>query len=104
MEKEKSLIRSFVVANYFDTISTLFALEFPNLKEVGILATEVGLTETIVVKAGVTACLVGVYALAKTKGSRLAFPLEKALKISNVIVWGATVLNIAQIAMEILPE
>ena len=105
MEKEKALITSFVVANFVDTAITSFGLELPGFREIGVLAgshfVEIDLTQSALVKAGVVACLVGIYALAKTNQSRLEMPLEKTLEYGNIIVWGMAMLNIAQISWEI---
>lgn len=100
--KDKGLMSSFFTANLIDTVTTLTAINSDwGFTEVGIMGAPVheksGIETAAIVKMGVIACMVGVYALTKTHEHRLAYSFEKALQVSHIIVWGVTALNIAQI-------
>ena len=53
--------------------------------------------EVIMVKLLLTATLIGTYALAKGINSKWEYPIEKALRIGNMVVWGVLIWNAANI-------
>lgn len=102
--KEKPLMTSFFAANVADTAITSVGLGLPGFQEVGIL-TEFdpnNIGNSMIMKFGVIAVLVGSYALAKKNKSHLEFSLEKTLQLGSVMVWGITAINTLQILPELM--
>jgi hypothetical protein len=103
--KEKMLITSFFAANLVDVTASMYAHSSLNFKEIGFAADKFAesgeLHTAAMVSTGVIALIIGSYALSNASGSRLSFSYEKAIKIGNLIYWGANVINIAQIAVHL---
>ena len=99
---------SCLVGGLVDTGLTATALSIPGFKEVGIIGSglvELGSFDTVAMaRIGVTALMIGLYAVAKKDGSRFTYSFEKSLQISNVIVWSINIINAAQIIYEVLPK
>lgn len=104
----KELMTSFMVGNFVDVGLTNIGLNIAGFKEVGLVASNIvesgHLNSAVLLRSGVTAVLIGLYALNKDHGTRFAFSFEKALQYSNYIVWGINALNAAQIIYERLPK
>jgi len=92
---------TFFAGGMADVLSTEIGLQV-GLNEAGIMGKshiEAGRGhEAYMVRIAVTAVLIGLYALSKKHGGRWEFPLDKAIRIGNLITWGADVLNVVQIA------
>ena len=99
--KEKALMTSFSAANLVDVAASMYAHSNLNFKEIGFAADKFAesgeLYTAAIVRTGVTALLIGSYALSKTSGSRLSFSYEKTIRIGNLIHWGVNAINVVQI-------
>ena len=99
--KEKMLITSFFAANLVDVTASMYAHSNLNFKEIGLVAgkfAESGELHTAaMVSTGVTALIIGSYALSNVSGSRLSFSYEKTIRIGNLIHWGINAINVVQI-------
>jgi len=106
--KGKELMTSFFAANMVDSVLTRTSLEIPGMQELQGWAShyfEAGdINLPILVKTGVIVALIGSYALAQSQGSRLEYPLEKAMKIGTYMVWGIVAWNSVNIAAEVLSK
>ena len=95
--KEKRLITIFFLGNMIDASSTAYLLAQDGWQELNVFANgkivQGEFTELIILKLAVTAVLIGSYALAKSTGSRLKFPLEKSLSIGTYAIWGVLAWN-----------
>ena len=100
--KEKALMTSFFAANLVDVVTSTYAHSSLGFKEIGFAADKYAeggeFYTAAIVSTGVTALLIGSYALSKASGSRLSFSYEKAIRIGNLIRWGVNAINIAQVA------
>lgn len=89
--KEKQLINSFVLANVSDVVSTAVGLSLPGVAEKGVSAQDMfaqgRFSEALIVKSAITAFMIGIYALAAHRQARLYPAIDKALKISTIILW-----------------
>jgi Domain of unknown function (DUF5658) len=99
--KEKALITMFFLGNAIDSTSTPIILSQEGWKEMNSMAAQKfvsgDLYQVIMVKMLLTAALIGTYALAKGINSKLEYPLEKALRIGNIIIWAVLVWNTANL-------
>jgi hypothetical protein len=99
--KEKALITMFFLGNAIDSTSTPFILSQEGWKEMNSMAAHKfmsgDLYQVIMVKMLLTAALIGTYALAKGINSKLEYPLEKVLRIGNIIIWTVLVWNTANV-------
>ena len=101
---ERSVMSSFLLGNLAESATTAFGLGF-GLSEKGLVAsplTEQNEISFFILKTGVTAVLIGLTALAKDQGyKRTGYVLGKTMKITNLIVWGATAINTARIISQL---
>jgi hypothetical protein len=104
--KEKALITMFFLGNFVDSTSTPIILAQEGWSEMNSLAAQKfgdgEMYEVIMIKMLLTATMIGTYALAKGINSKLEYPLEKALRIGNLVVWGVLVWNTVNIAANYL--
>jgi hypothetical protein len=93
----KRLITSFFLANLFDIVITTVFLSQDGWRELNSLAQNKIVMgefyELIILKTALTAVLIGGYALASTLNSRLAYPLEQAVRIGSIVVWSVQIWN-----------
>jgi len=98
--KEKQLMTSFMLANISDSTITAIALNsHKGFHEAGIMGSnfEHNLTTAIIIKTGITAMLIGAYALAKAhQVPRYEYVYEKTLQASHLFIWGIVLFNMGQ--------
>ena len=96
----------FFLGNFVDSTSTPIILTQEGWSEMNSLAAQKfgngEMYEVIMVKMLLTATLIGTYALAKGINSKLEYPLEKVLRIGNLVVWGVLAWNTLNIVLNFL--
>lgn len=99
--KEKALITSFFATMSADSVLSYHLITNEGWREGNLVAgyhiEQGNLENLIIAKMGVTAVLIGSYALAAKIGSRWEYSTRRALQISNVIMWGVLAWNTAKI-------
>lgn len=108
MNKEAKLMTSWFVGNLLDTAVTHLAVnnglrEFSHGTVNDVLLEDGRLDTQAVVKIGLTVMYTGLFALAHVapENSKINYKYvtDKTLQIGNLIIWGAVVWNIAQVAI-----
>jgi hypothetical protein len=91
----------FFLGNFVDSTSTPIILTQDGWSEMNSFASaKFGngeMYEVIMIKMLLTATLIGTYALAKGINSKLEYPLEKTLRIGNIVIWCVLVWNAANL-------
>jgi hypothetical protein len=103
--KKEKLINYFAAANIADSVLTWIALEKLNFQEANTFANEIiqsdGFEKIILIKFAVISLLILLYAISQDNESKFSYSTEKAVQISNAIVWFVVISNLLQIALEI---
>ncbi len=85
-------------------VATKQLLATGKFEEVGILGrqlfSEGNMTGAYIARMGFAAVLIGVYALSKEYPNSLSFSVDRAMRISNVLVWGVLAVNMAQLVIK----
>ncbi len=93
----KQLITLFFLANTLDSASTSYLLTQQGWQELNQFALSMiargQIHVFLILKIAFMAALISAYAVTKQRGSRLAYPLEKALLLGNLIVWTVQLWN-----------
>ena len=96
----------FFVGNMVDSTSTPILLTQEGWSEMNSLASTKfaggEMYEVIMIKMLLTATLIGTYALAKGINSKWEYPIGKALRIGNIVIWGVLVWNAVNVLATIL--
>ena len=102
---EKPLMTSFLLANVADSVSTMigFTMGAPELSPGhASLITAGEMDKALFIKFGISVALIGLYALSKSSDNNLAFSFEKSLQIANILTWGVSLVNTANILQAVL--
>lgn len=101
--KEKALVTSFALGNTVDIVITLSVLGLGLATEFNPLARRLmengEMHHLLMVKISYTAVLIGVYALAVRRNSRLRYPTERALQITTVLLWAVQAWNLLNLGL-----
>lgn len=112
----KTLMTSFFIAETLDTVMTKASLSYFGGTEISPLGgaellNNFGMDQSLVLKTGIIAILIGSYALASIHDSKLKikssevktkYVLEKALQNANIFAWGVVAWNTANITPDIV--
>ena len=100
--KEKFVMTSFFAGNLTETAVTALGLGIGHPENGPLMRQLVesgNVSEALILKVGVAATLIGLYALSKEKGfKRSSFVMDRTVRALNLIFWGAAALNTARIA------
>lgn len=108
MNKEARLLTGWVAGNLVDTAVTHLGVnqglgEWIHGTVNDVLLRDGRLDTQAIVKTGLTVMYAGLYALAHAPSEngryKYKYVMEKTLEIGNLIIWGAVVWNIAQVAI-----
>ena len=85
------------------TINALIQPEWQELNRYAVSRIEAGnFDQVLIAKMALTAVMIGSYALASKIGSRWKMPIEKAMQIGNMIIWGAVAWNLVNYGAELI--
>lgn len=89
---------SFFVANAIDAIITTHALRLGLAEEKGFIQPlmEGHLSDALIIKTAIPAFLVGIYALSQHHTSKWTLPVDRAIRMANVLTWSVVAWNTLQ--------
>lgn len=99
--KEKFVMTSLLVGGVADIATTAVGLSqgFQEVGGFGSHAAETGnMNGAYIYRMAVTAILIGIYAYSKENPNRFSYSIDRAARISNLILWGVVALNAVQLA------
>lgn len=105
-QSDKKLMKSFVVANLADSVSTIYGIKFLGFEEINSWAAEFFENGTeahiLATKLAIISVMVILYALSSESKSRFLFSVKHAIRIDTFIVWAIVVFNVGQIGLHVV--
>ena len=106
--KEKLLMTSFYLGNFADAAITMVGINQPGFRELNQAADNLisngGIYNALVGKMAIVAVLTGIYALTASENGRFKWPVERAMQIGNVVVWGAVAWNTLNVGLTVVEK